>query len=135
GDEIPFRSVRPEMANSPDRARRERLERARNELTEEHINPILLSSHRTTHEAARELGADTYRDLYVEKFKYRLADLAEQCRPFLSSTESLYEDAVDRLFRTRVGVGLDEAERWATARVFRAPGWDDFFPAAKMIPA
>ena len=134
-DEIPFRGLRPEMANSADRARRERLERARNELTEEHLNSILLASHRKEHEAARELGAETYHDLYVEKFDYRLDELAEQCRAFLDSTESLYEDAVDRLFRSRAGISLDEAQRWDTARVFRAPEWDDFFPADKMLPA
>jgi hypothetical protein len=135
GDEIPFRSLRPEMANSADRSRRERLERVRNELTQAHLNPILLASHQTTHAAARDLGADNYRDLYVEKFGYRLDDLAEQCRTFLASTESLYEDAADKLFRARVGVGLGEAERWDTARVFRAPEWDEFFPADKMLPA
>jgi hypothetical protein len=135
GDEIPFRSLRPEMANSADRSRRERLERVRNGLTQEHLNPILLASHQTTHAAARDLGAKNYRDLYVEKFGYRLDDLAEQCRAFLASTESLYEDAADKLFRARVGVGLGEAERWDTARVFRAPEWDEFFPADKMLPA
>jgi hypothetical protein len=41
----------------------------------------------------------------------------------------------DRLFRSRAGVPLAEAERWDVARVFRAPGWDDAFPAEKMIPA
>jgi hypothetical protein len=135
GEAIPFRSLRPEIANSADRGRRERIERARNELTEEHLNPILLASHRTAHEAARELGADNYRDLYADKFKYRLDDLAEKCRAFLDSTESLYEDAVDRLFRSRIGIGLDDAERWDTARVFRAPEWDKFFPADEMLPA
>jgi hypothetical protein len=135
GEELPFRMIRPTMANSEDRDKRERLERVRNELIEEHINPILLASHEKTHEAARDLGADTYRDLYVEKFGYRLEELAEQCRSFLDSTESLYEDAADRLFRSRVGVGLAEAERWDVARVFRASEWDPFFPGDKMLPA
>jgi hypothetical protein len=134
GEELPFRMLRPAIANAADRGKRERIERVRNELTQEHINPILLASHRETHEATRALGAETYRDLYA-KFNYRLDDLAEQCRAFLSSTESLFEDAADRLFRARVGVGLAEAQRWDVARVFRAAEWDEQFPGDKMLPA
>ena len=135
GDEIPFRMLRPTIANSEDRAKRERVEMVRNQLTEEHINPIVLASHQTTHAAARDLGAASYRELYTKKFGFKLADLAEQCSAFLESTETLYEDAADRLFRTRTGVGLAEAERWDVARVFRASEWDPVFPGDRMLPA
>ena len=53
----------------------------------------------------------------------------------LESTERLYEETADRLFRARAGVGLSEAQRWDVTRVFRAPGWDEAFPAEKMLPA
>ena len=134
GDEIPFRMLRPAIANNDDRAQRERLERIRNELTDEHMNPILLAGHLETHAAVRNLGVSTYRELY-DRFEYKLDELAEQCRSFIAATESLYEDAVDRLFRERVGVGLDEAQRWDVARVVRAPQWDTAFPAERMLPA
>src|SRR5213075_1399244 len=49
--------------------------------------------------------------------------------------ERLYEDAADRLFRTRVGVSLNEARRWDVARLFRAPEWDKMFPKDRMVPA
>ena len=135
GEEIQFRMLRPTMSNSEDRDRRERIERVRNELTDEHLNPILLASHQEAHEATRrDLGASSYRELY-DKFGYRLDDLAAQCRAFLDSTESLYEDAADRMFRESVGVGLDEARRWDVGRVFRATKWDPVFPADRMLPA
>jgi hypothetical protein len=135
GEEIPFRMLRPTMANTDDRGKREQLESIRNDLTDEHINPILLAQHQTTHAAARDLGAQSYRELYVDKFGYRLEDLAEQCRAFLDSTEQIFEDAADNLFRMRVGVGLADARRWDVARVFRATEWDPFFPADRMLPA
>jgi hypothetical protein len=135
GEEIPFRMLRPTIANSDERERRERLELARNELTEEHLTPILLAQHLTAHEAVGDLGARTYRELYVERFGFRLDDLADQCRAFLASTEQLYEDAADRLFRERVAVGLTDAERWDVARVFRAVEWDPYYPAERMLPA
>jgi hypothetical protein len=134
GEKVGFRMLRPTIANEPDRNKRERLEQARNELTDEHLNPIYVEAHRRSHEAANELGAPTYLDLY-RRFGMELDELGEQCRALLDSTERLWEDIGDRFLRTRVGVGLDEAERWDIQRAFRAPTWDPGFPADRMLPA
>jgi hypothetical protein len=134
GETIPFRMVRPTIANEPDRSRRARLEAKRNELVDEHLNPIQLDAARIEHRAMSELDADSYAELY-RRFGFKLDDLAAQCRAVLDSTERLYEDAADRLFRDRVGVGLAEAERWDVARLFRAPSWDPAFPKDRMLPA
>jgi oligoendopeptidase F len=134
GETIPYRMIRPTMANAEDRSRRQRLEEARNRLTEEHINPILADATRLVNSAVPQLGSETYRDLY-RRFGFRLEELANQCRAVLESSEQLYEETAERLFRARAGVGLAEAERWDVTRVFRAAGWDEAFPAEKMIPA
>ena len=134
GETIPFRMLRPTIANESDRSKRERLEAKRNELVEEHLNPIQLDAARIEHRATPELGGESYAELY-RRFGFNLDDLASQCRAVLDSTERLYEDAVDRLFRERVGVGLAEAERWDVARLFRAPNWDPAFPKDRMLPA
>ena len=42
---------------------------------------------------------------------------------------------MDRVLRERVGIGLAEAERWDVRRFFRGSGWDDAFPADRMLPA
>ena len=134
GETVPFRMLRPTIANEDDRERRGRLEQARNELTDEHLNPLYVEGAAIEHGAARELGAETYLELYVE-FGFELEELAEQCRDFLESTETLYVEYADRLFRDRVGVSLEEAQRWDVARLFRAPKWDAAFPAEGMLPA
>jgi hypothetical protein len=134
GQSIPFRMIRPTLANEPDRERRERLDRVRVETVEERLNPIHLEAVQIEQRAVRELGAPTYLDLY-RKFGFDVDDLAEQCRTFLDSTERLYEESADRLFRDRVGVGLSEIKRWDVARVFRATSWDDAFPKDMMLPA
>ena len=118
GEEIPYRNLRPAIANSEDRGRRERLERARNELTEEHLNPLYLRSTQVVHRETERLGAPNYTELY-RGFQYPLDSLADQCRAFLDSTERLWEDAGNRFFRSRVGLGLGEIERWDVARVWR----------------
>ena len=134
GEEIPFRMLRPAVANEPDRERRRRIEETRNALTEEHLNPIALDAVERTQAGVNELGSDTYLDLY-NRFDLKLEPLADQCRELLASTEQLFEQAADRFFRARVGVGLNEVQRWDVARAFRAPQWDPQFPASKMLPA
>jgi hypothetical protein len=134
GETVGYRMLRPTIANTDDRGKRERLELARNELTREHLNPIYLDAVAVSQQAVPELGSPTYVELY-RQFGYRLDNLAAQCREVLDSTEQMYEDATDKLFRDRVGLGLDEAKRWDVPRVFRAPAWDEFFPGDKMLPA
>jgi hypothetical protein len=134
GDEIPYRMIRPTMANSDDRGRRQRLEEVRTALTEEHLNPVALDTVAVVHGEMGNLGATTYTDLY-RTFGYRLDELADQCRDFLASTEQLWEREGDKLFRARAGIGLGEARRWDVTRVFRGVTWDSAFPVDRMVPA
>ncbi|HLX19027.1 MAG TPA: hypothetical protein VKR23_02645 [Gaiellaceae bacterium] len=134
GEEIPFRNLRPVIMNEPDRAKRERLERARNELTEEHLNPLYVQAADVVHRETARLGAPTYTDLY-RRFGFPLDDLAVQCRDFLDSTERLWLERGDAFFRSRIGIGLGDAQRWDVARVWRGANWDSAFPADRMLPA
>jgi hypothetical protein len=134
GETIPFRMLRPTMANEPDRARRERLDRVMWEATEEHLNPIYRESLDVVHAALPGLGAASYVELH-ERFGFRLRELAEQCRTFLDSTEELYEQSVDRAMRELLGIGLGEAQRWDLQRMIRSPQWDGGFPGDRMVPA
>jgi hypothetical protein len=134
GEEIPYRMIRPTIANEADRDKRERLEHARNALTEEHLLPLQLDAIAVEQAAVRELGAPNYAELH-RRLGFQLDELADRARAFLEQTESMFEQAADRLFRDRVGVGLAEAKRWDVARLFRAPEWDSAFPGDRMLPA
>jgi hypothetical protein len=134
GEEIPYRMIRPTMANEPDREKRRRLEQTRNALTEEHLLPIELEEVAIEQEGVRRLGAPNYAELH-RRLGFRLDELAARARVFLDETEAMFEQAADRLFRARVGIGLEEAQRWDVARLFRAPDWDTAFPADGMLPA
>ena len=135
GEPVGYRMLPPTIANTAERDTRAELERQRNELTEEHLNPLYLEAAHTTQRAVPELGAPTYFHLYRDRFGYDLEGLAVQCRAFLDSTERLYEHAMDRVLRERVGVGLSEAERYDVRRFFRGSTWDAAFPADRMLPA
>jgi len=134
GETIPFRMLRPAIANEADRSRRERLDAVLWETTEEHLNPLYLEADELTRSAVPQLGGSSYRDLY-ERFGYELEDLAVQCRAFLDSTEELYETTMDRACRELLGLGLDEAERYDISRMIRSPQWDERFPGDLMVPA
>jgi oligoendopeptidase F len=134
GETIPFRMLRPAMANEPDRDKRERIDRVRIELTEEHLNPLYAEGVHIAQKGVEQLESPNYAELY-RGFGFRLDELADQCRALLDSTEKVFEQAADRLFRARAGVSLDDAQRWDVIRTFRAPEWDSQFPAAKMLPA
>ena len=134
GEEVAFRMLRPRLMNEEDRDSRARLEAARNELTEEHLNALELQAAQVVQRETRRLGAASYADLY-RSFGFPLDELAEQCRRFLAETESLWVEAGDRFFRARVGIGLDDAKRWDAGRAQRGAGWDSAFPPDGMLPA
>ena len=134
GQTIPYRMLRPTIMNEPDRGTRQALEQARCRLGDEHLNPVYLEAAGILHAAVPHLGAEDYVDLH-KRFGLRLDELGSQCRQLLTETERLYEDSLDRLFRERVGVSLDDAERWDLPRLIRAAEWDAAFPPARMVPA
>jgi hypothetical protein len=134
GETIPFRMLRTSMANEPDRGKRQRLEEARVRLLDEQLNPVYLDAAQIDREAVHQLGAANYYELYKD-FGFRLDSLAEECRAVLDETEKLWEREGDKLFRSRVGVGLSEARPWDVSRMFRAPELDQFYPSDRMLPA
>ena len=134
GEEIPFRMLKPRLMNEESREVRERVEAARNELTDEQLNAVELEAAQVVQRETRKLGADSYADLY-RNFGFRLDDLAEQCRRLLADTEDLWAEAGDRFFRSRVGLGLGEIERWDVGRAWRGNQWDAAFPSGRMLPA
>src|SRR5438105_3153556 len=136
GEDVPFRMVRPALANEPDRNKRRELDERAHELLDERMNPIYLDAAQIVQRAVRDLGFDSYLELYRKILpSSALDDLALQCRALLDSTEQLWEDAADRLFRSRVGIDLGDAQRWDVPRLFRAPEWDSVFPKERMLPA
>jgi oligoendopeptidase F len=133
-ERIAFRMLGSEIANSDDRERRERLERARCSLIEHELNPLELDLRKRLRVAVLGLGSESAIDLY-RRFGLPLDDLAAQCRSFLAATEKLYERALERLLGMRLGLRLDQVARYDTPRLFRANRWDAAFPADRMLPA
>ena len=134
GERIPFRMISPAISQSPDPARRRRLYEAAADVREEHINPVLLEAARAHHAASARARLERLRRaLRPRGVRARAARGA--CRELLDATERAWIDGVDRLLRSRAGVGLDQAGYWDFSRLLRAENWDAQFPAAAMLPA
>ena len=134
GEQVPYRMLRVAMSNEPDREKRKRLEEARLRLLDEHLNPIYLDAVQIDQEAVRRLDEPNYYELY-KQFGFRLDEVAAECQEVLDETERLWEREGDKLFRSRLGIGLDEARPWDVVRLFRAPELDKLYPNDQMLPA
>jgi oligoendopeptidase F len=139
GETIPYRMLRVAMSNEPDRDTRKLLEEARLRLLDEHLNPIYLDAVQIDQEAVRRLAAPNdavpnYYELY-KRFGFKLDEVAAECQELLDETERLWEREGEKLFRSRLGIGLDEARPWDVVRLFRAPELDKLYPNDQMLPA
>jgi hypothetical protein len=135
GERLPFRQAAIMQANEPDPARREALERARLELTERELNPLLQEAHGRAAELARELGWESMRALCQELSGVDLLALGRDTERFLRATEDGYEQAVEPELRRQLGLGLGELRRSDLPAFFRAPSLDPSFPAARLQAA
>jgi hypothetical protein len=134
GETIPYRMLRVAMSNEPDRDKRKLLEEARLRLLDEQLNPIYLEAVEIDQEAVHRLDAPNYYELY-KRFGFRLDEVAAECQEVLDETERLWEREGDKLFRSRLGIGLDDARPWDVVRLFRAPELDKLYPNDQMLPA
>src|SRR5437867_11262758 len=88
GEEIPYRMVRPALANEPDRDKRRELDSRANDLLDEHMNPLHLDAAQVVPRGARDLEFANYLELYRKALPASaLDDPAEQCRTFLVVTD------------------------------------------------
>ncbi len=134
GQTIPYRMLRPAISNEPDRDVRRRMDEERIRLLEEHLNPVYLEAASIDREAVTQLGQPNYYELY-KGFGFRLDELAVECRDLLDETEKLWEREGDKLFRSRLGLSLDDARPWDVGRLFRATELDQLYPSNQMLPA
>ncbi|HUZ82319.1 MAG TPA: hypothetical protein VMU73_08740, partial [Gaiellaceae bacterium] len=134
GETHPYRMLRVVMSNEADRDARERLEETRLRLLDEHLNPVYLEAVQIDREAVRSLGSENYYELY-KRFGFRLDELRDECSALLDDTEKLWEREGDRLFRSRLGIGLSDARPWDVPRLFRASELDQLYPSDRMLPA
>jgi hypothetical protein len=135
GRRIPFRSATVEQANEQDADRRAAIEDARNEATEEHLNPLLRDLFERSHELSSELGWESMRAMCEELSGIDFRALGDQTSAFLEATEGGYRATVEPHLRDQLGFGFERLRRADLVAFFRAPSLDAHFPADRLVPS
>ncbi len=135
GDRLPYRQSAVDQANEPDAERRAAIEAARLEVLESELNPLHLSALERAHQLARELGWASYREMYGDLKQIDLPALERQTSAFIDATADGYASTLEPHVRRQVGLGLGELRRSDLPYFFRARGFDDLFPAGRLIEA
>jgi hypothetical protein len=135
GERMPYRQSAVTQGNEPDAERRAAIEQARLAALERELNPLHLRALQRSHELARELGWSSYREMYGELKQIDLAALERQTAAFLRATVDRYRESVDPHVRAQVGFGFERLRRSDLPYFFRARGFDELFPAERIIAA
>jgi hypothetical protein len=133
GAPIPYRAALVEQANEPDAPRRAAIAEAHDALLVEHLNPLHLEALERTHELARSLGWESYREMSAELRGIDLEALARQTRSFLQATEAAYPPLLDPELGRAELPSLGRLRRSDLPRLFRAPALDGVFPDERLI--
>ena len=134
GEQVAFRYSSIMLANEPDRARREHIQKARLEVVEQVLNPRHDTIWRQSHTIAGDLGYADYLSLFTETKGIDYPMLRAQTESFLQDTESLYERVMERLVRAKLGFSLAELRHADLPYLWRAPEYDAVFSAERLIP-
>jgi hypothetical protein len=133
GGEIPYQAVQPHLSNEPVMERRHELY-ARQRAVTAKSNDQRAERFQAMYGATQDLGFSDYTTLCEELEDLHLVWLTEQMRAFLDRTEEVYVEQLAHYLAT-IGVPEDKADVSDTLHLFRAPHFDELFPAEGMIPA
>jgi hypothetical protein len=132
--EIPYLRAGIELQNTPDRAFRMALDRARAHAGATGLNGIRRDYLATERDVACAVtGGEDYVQAVAGLSGMDLARLADQALALLADTRDLYADALGRVTRRRIGVPLDALVRADVGWAFRADAFDAAFPQAGLV--
>jgi hypothetical protein len=135
GREVPYLRAAIELQNSPDRAWRIALDRARAVAGAEGLNALRWERFVTERAVVLTFGAaPDYVTAIAALSGIDLLALDASAAALLAETRDLYADALARLVRRRLGIGLDDLVRADTGWAFRADQFDPAFPPDALLP-
>jgi hypothetical protein len=85
------------------------------------------------HAAARALGHANYTSLFEELRQLDYEAIERESETLLARTESFYVARLDEALRHDLGIRVEEAERPDCTYLTHLTGYDDWFPASKLL--
>jgi hypothetical protein len=135
GRRIPYREAPVAQANEADPDRRAAIEEARNRALSERLDPLLRELLERTHALSAELGWPSTTAMCEELSGIDLRAIAAQTQTLLEGTEESYVLSVEPSMRRQLGFGFERVRRSDLIAWFRAPAFDEWFPAERLVPS
>ena len=135
GETIPYRMLRVAMSNEPDRDKRQRARGDARAAARRAPEPGLPRRGADRPRGGARSSARRTTTSSTSASASASTSSPPSAATLLDETEKLWEREGDRLFRSRLGIGLDDARPWDVARLFRAPELDQLYPPDRMLPA
>lgn len=130
---IPYRELRSKLYNEKDAEKRKALYMAADPVLDK-LNVKYLETEKMNQSEAKKLGYVSYvkmcedlKFISFEKFK-------EMSQNYLKQTGELYANLLDERVQNELGVPLTDFYRYDILRLFKAEGFDKYFPEKHMIP-
>lgn len=133
GEQVPYHNLRPMMGNEPDMARRHRLEALERGVTAT-ANEARAQRLGTLHQAATDLGFDSYVALCDRLRALRLDSLTDQMQFLLRETRAPFLQLLEESL-AQLGVPLETAAICDVLALFRGARFDALFPKQELLPA
>lgn len=133
GEQVPYHNLKPMIANEANMARRHRLEELERGITAT-ANGARVERIRTLHQAAMDLGFDSYVTLCNDLRALRLDLLTEQMQFLLRETRDLFYRLLEE-YLSHVHVPVEAAATCDILALFRGRGFDALFPNEELLPA
>ena len=133
GEHVALRASVIVQANEPDPARRGLIERRRLELVVAELQPLYAELFEQRQSAALELGWPSYRDLCADCKGLDLEGLHRQTAAFLERTADPYPQVLGAPLESSLGIGVEQLRSSDLSRFFRAPEYDELFPAERLV--
>ncbi len=132
GVEIPFRSLRARLRNTPDREARHRIASAGLDVSRS-LQPHLREALEAAHAAARELGAESYVAYRAALSGFDFDFLLAETGRLLEQTEAVYADLFAWFTRRELGLRRAEVGFWDLPRLLRGDRFDADFPPERLV--
>jgi hypothetical protein len=132
GEKMSFHSVPVVLANEPDHARREIIDRAR-EPVFDRLNPLFRERLDRSYEIAEKFGYDNYIDMCSDTRGIDYYALREQMQNFLYRTDRLYTRYFRNMCKNVLDLGLSDVRKYDIGYLFRVKEFDRFFAADRMM--
>lgn len=132
GRKMSFHSVPVALANEPDHAKREAIDRARDPIFTG-LNPLFQERLGKAYQFASRFGYADYQAMCEDVKGFDLDELGAQMQGFLHRTDRLYTWHFRNMCKNVLGLSLSDVRKHDIGFLFRAPELDRFFAADRMM--